>query len=67
MNSQIQHVSPCNNFYQYVNKRWLEDPENQIPEEYPRWGGFIKLYDTGLKNQINLVKGLIDHNNLSDL
>eukprot|EP01059_Diplonema_ambulator_P030831 TRINITY_DN5440_c0_g1_i1.p1 TRINITY_DN5440_c0_g1~~TRINITY_DN5440_c0_g1_i1.p1 ORF type:complete len:764 (+),score=278.03 TRINITY_DN5440_c0_g1_i1:108-2294(+) len=45
-------------FYMYMNQKWLEAPENQIPPEYPRWGGFIKLHDTGLKDQIELVKGL---------
>ena len=46
------------NFYEYVNKKWLDAPENQIPPEYPRWGGFIKLHDQSLKNQIELVKDL---------
>ncbi|VBB18938.1 peptidase M13 [Yasminevirus sp. GU-2018] len=48
------------NFYLHVNKSWLDDPANQIPGEYPRWGGFIKLHDEGLKNQISLVKELRD-------
>ena len=47
-------------FYQYVNKSWLNNPENAIPNEYPRWGGFIKLHDDGLKKQIQLVKKLCD-------
>lgn len=47
-----------NNFYLGVNRKWLEDPVNTIPSEYPRWGGFIKLHDDGLKNQIGLVKEL---------
>jgi putative endopeptidase len=45
-------------FYRAVNGRWLEDPANAIPSEYPRWGGFIQLHDQGLKNQIELVKEL---------
>ena len=50
------------NFYQHVNHDWLNDPKNQIPDEYPRWGGFIKLHDDGLKNQIQLVKDLENQN-----
>lgn len=46
------------NFYQHVNKNWLEDPKNRIPDEYSTWGGFIKLHDQGLKNQINLIRNL---------
>jgi hypothetical protein len=26
-----------NNFYLGVNRKWLEDPANSIPAEYPRW------------------------------
>jgi putative endopeptidase len=46
------------NFYLHVNKKWLDDPANAIPSEYSRWGGFIKLCDEGLINQIQLVKDL---------
>jgi putative endopeptidase len=46
------------NFYEAVNGRWLEDPANAIPAEYPRWGGFVQLHDQGLKNQIALVQEL---------
>ena len=50
--------SPGSNFYQYVNHAWLNNPANQIPPEYSSWGGFTKLYDDGLKNQIKIVKEL---------
>jgi putative endopeptidase len=50
-------------FYNHVNKSWLDS--NQIPSEYSRWGGFTKLYDDGLKNQIELVKGLFDKESLT--
>ena len=54
------HVLPTakSDFYQWVNKKWLDDPTNTIPDEYSRWGGFIKLQDTSLKNQIALVYDL---------
>ena len=45
-------------FYLHVNSNWLNDPSNAIPGEYPRWGGFIKLHDNCLKNQIKLVQEL---------
>lgn len=51
---------PNEDFYLHVNQKWLEDPDNSIPSEYSRWGGFIKLADEGLKNQIDLVKELKD-------
>ena len=51
-------LSPGNNFYQYINHKWLNDPSNQIPSDYSSWGGFTKLYDDGLINQINIVKNL---------
>jgi len=53
--------SPGSNFYHYVNHAWLNNPANQIPPEYSSWGGFTKLYDDGLKNQIDIVKNL-EHN-----
>ena len=49
-----------NDFYQYVNKKWLEDPKNAIPDDYSRWGGFVKLQDTCLISQIELVKELTE-------
>ena len=49
-----------NDFYRYVNKKWLEDPKNAIPDDYSRWGGFVKLQDTCLISQIELVKELTE-------
>lgn len=54
------------NFYYYVNKNWLDDDNNKIPDEYPRWGGFTKLHDNGLKNQIKIVKELENVQNKND-
>ena len=48
------------NFYLHVNKNWLDDPANQIPSDYSKWGGFTKLHDNGLVNQIKLVQNLRD-------
>ncbi|ARF11159.1 peptidase M13 [Klosneuvirus KNV1] len=50
--------SPSDNFYLHVNSKWLNDPANKIPAEYPKWGGFIKLHDNTLKEQIKLVQTL---------
>lgn len=49
-------TSAKENFYQHVNEKWLQDPDNSIPSDYSSWGGFVKLHDTSLVNQINLVK-----------
>ena len=55
-------MSTCchENFYLHVNEKWLNDPLNQIPGDYSKWGGFIKLYDQGITNQIQLVQDLIN-------
>ena len=52
------NLSPNNDFYLYVNQKWLSDDKNKIPEDYSSWGGFTKLYDIGLQNQIKIVKNL---------
>ena len=49
-------TSAKENFYEHVNEKWLQDPDNAIPSDYSSWGGFVKLHDTSLVNQINLVK-----------
>lgn len=51
------------NFYLHVNEKWLNNPLNQIPTDYPKWGGFIKLYDQGVKDQVDLVKELVSNAN----
>lgn len=57
---------PQDDFYGFVNKKWLDDPKNQIPDDYSRWGGFIKLYDDCLVNQIDLVNKLEDKSDRTD-
>jgi predicted metalloendopeptidase len=49
-------TSAKENFYEHVNEKWLQDPDNAIPSDYSSWGGFVKLHDTSLVNQIDLVK-----------
>lgn len=56
--SASANPTPGSNFYLHVNKKWLDDPINQIPGDYPKWGGFIELHDTGLVKQIKLVQDL---------
>lgn len=67
-NEQIEKINnrPQDDFYMYVNKKWLEDPANAIPNEYSRWGGFVKLHDDGLKNQIRMVEELKTKQNRTD-
>lgn len=52
--------TPQEDFYLHVNKRWLDNPDNAIPGDYSRWGGFLKLHDQSLIDQIELVKELSD-------
>ena len=61
------NLSPNNDFYLYVNQKWLSDNKNKIPEDYSSWGGFTKLYDIGLQNQIKIVKNLKNKISLSSL
>jgi len=55
-------LSPANDFYSYVNQEWLDNPMNSIPDDYSSWGGFTKLHDDGLKNQISMVKNMTSKN-----
>lgn len=43
-----KRIRPQDNFYQYVNKKWME--QNPIPKSESRWGTFMILrYDTDKK------------------
>ena len=55
---ETNKLSAKNDFYQYVNNEWLSHFSHQIPDDYSSWGGFTKLHDDGLRNQINIVKNL---------
>ena len=57
--------SPQNDFYQYVNHKWLQDPENQIPDDYSSWGGFTKLHDDITSFQLLLLHSLSSKKTLS--
>lgn len=46
------------NFYLWQNKKWLNDPENKIPDEYSSWGSFVRLSDISLKNQIKILSDI---------
>jgi putative endopeptidase len=59
MAQSSRQISASDNFYLHVNKNWLDDSRNRIPDEYSTWGGFVKLHDQGLKNQIDLIQNLI--------
>jgi len=59
------NTTPQNDFYHYVNHKWLNDDKNSIPDDYSSWGGFTKLHDDGLKNQIGIVKDLETKTELS--
>ncbi len=56
-----QSTKPSENFYLHVNEKWINDPENQIPPQYSKWGGFIKLHDQGIMNQIQLIERMIQN------
>lgn len=51
-------ITPGDNFYLYVNKNWLDNPENAIPSDQSRWGGFVKLNDTSIKQQIQIMQDI---------
>jgi len=69
MQSQNDNYRPQDDFYLHVNKKWLDDPKNKIPDDYSRWGGFMKLRDDGLVNQIGMMDELATkfiNNNLNE-
>ncbi len=47
-------VKPGDDFYQYVNGRWLE--ENTIPADKTRWGAFDILRDKSEENVRSLIQ-----------
>ena len=60
------NITPNEDFYQYVNHKWLNDINNKIPDDYSSWGGFTKLYDDGLYKQIDIIKE-ISNKSINDL
>ena len=60
------NITPNEDFYQYVNYKWLNDINNKIPDDYSSWGGFTKLYDDGLYKQIDIIKE-ISNKSINDL
>jgi len=51
-------VAAAEDFYQFANGWWLDDPSNTIPGEYSSWGSFIQLHDKSLKTQVSLCHEL---------
>ena len=54
------NTTPGENFYQHINRRWMEDPANAIPDDQITWGGFSILRDESVKNQITIIKELMN-------
>jgi putative endopeptidase len=63
MEGTLEHT-PQSNFYLWQNKKWLDDPANDIPADYTSWGGFMKLRDNSLKQQNEILKELENKDNL---
>jgi putative endopeptidase len=51
-------VRPQDNFFNYVNGKWLAD--NPIPDSETRWGSFSILHDEAQKNMRAIYEGLQD-------
>lgn len=51
--------TPQINFYQWQNSEWLNNPKNQIPEEYTTWGSFAILRDKTMNDQIKIFQDLV--------
>ena len=54
--------SPKNNFYEYVNEKWLRN--TIIPSDHQRWGVFNKLFDDNLKNIRKLLEFYLNSNDV---
>jgi predicted metalloendopeptidase len=60
--------TPQNNLYQWQNNEWLNNPKNEIPEEYTTWGSFTILRDKSVKDQIKICQELVEKlNNCENL
>lgn len=57
-------MGPQDNFYEWVNGKWLKDEENAIPEEYTSWGSFQYLHNINIERQIEMVKSINDDKNI---
>ncbi|MGB5983556.1 MAG: M13 family metallopeptidase [Nonlabens sp.] len=55
-------VEPSNDFYRYVNGRWLDSV--QIPEDETVWGGFNKLAKDTNKDVLAILEKAQDDKNL---
>ncbi len=51
-----QAVRPQDDFFAYVNSKWLAD--NPIPDSETRWGSFSILHDEAQKNMRAIYEGL---------
>ena len=47
-------VSPKDDFYKYVNGKWLET--NAIPDDESRWGGFGVLRKSTRQDVLNILQ-----------
>lgn len=54
-------VRPQDDFYQYVNGKWLATVE--IPPDRPAYGGNIKLYDDAQRALSELIQSAAEHAN----
>jgi len=58
------HTRPQDDFYHYVNRRWIE--KNPIPPHESRWGSFLKLRFDVEKNLHKIVREIAAKKNLPD-
>tara|TARA_R110000850_G_scaffold271031_2_gene404920 strand:- start:318237 stop:320309 length:2073 start_codon:yes stop_codon:yes gene_type:complete len=57
-------VSPTEDFFRYVNGRWLD--ENEIPEDETSWGSFAELRKKTNEDVLAILKNAMDDPNLEE-
>jgi putative endopeptidase len=53
-------VKPGDNFYKYVNGKWLET--NKIPDEYSSWGSAYEVYKKTNNDALAILKSAMSDN-----
>lgn len=51
-------INPGDNFYLFVNENWINNKENQVPDDHQKWSEFNILREKNVKKIENLLDNL---------